>query len=48
MRNIDVGAKTFCGSPFEVIDPAKNGGKALLTQRHSESDFSQTSQVTGR
>ncbi|MFI5381108.1 MAG: hypothetical protein ACHRHE_17560 [Tepidisphaerales bacterium] len=31
MRNIEVGAKTFCGVPFEVIDPAKNGGKAVLT-----------------
>jgi len=31
MRNIEVGTKTFCGIPFEVIDPAKNGGKAVLT-----------------
>ncbi|HUT59401.1 MAG TPA: hypothetical protein VNA25_16250 [Phycisphaerae bacterium] len=31
LRNIEVGTKTFFGIPFEVIDPAKNGGKAVLT-----------------
>ena len=31
MRQIQVGAQLFCGIPFEVIDPAKNGGKAVLT-----------------
>jgi len=31
IRNIEVGTKTLFGIPFEVIDPAKNGGKAVLT-----------------
>ena len=31
MRNIEVGMKTFFGIPFEVIDPANSGGKAVLT-----------------
>ena len=31
MRNIEVGVRTFFGIPFDVIDPAKNGGKAVLT-----------------
>ena len=31
MRGIEVGMRTFFGIPFEVIDPAKNGGKAVLT-----------------
>ena len=31
MRGIEVGARTFFGIPFEVIDPAKNNGKAVLT-----------------
>jgi hypothetical protein len=31
MRGIEVGVRTFFGIPFEVIDPGKNGGKAVLT-----------------
>jgi len=31
MRGIEVGVREFFGIPFEVIDPAKNGGKAVLT-----------------
>ncbi len=31
MRGIVVGVRTFLGMPFEVIDPTKNAGKAVLT-----------------
>ncbi|MGD0093057.1 MAG: hypothetical protein ABSE73_24355 [Planctomycetota bacterium] len=31
MRGVEVGERTFFGIPFEMIDPAKNNGKAVLT-----------------
>jgi hypothetical protein len=31
MRGITVGVRNFLGIPFDVIDPAKNAGKAVLT-----------------
>jgi len=31
MRGIEVGVRTFFGISFDVIDPAKNNGKAVLT-----------------
>jgi len=33
MRGIEVGVREFLGIPFELIDPAKNGGRAVLTLR---------------
>ncbi len=31
MRQISVGTRQLLGIPFELIDPARNGGKAVLT-----------------
>lgn len=31
MRFVEVGTRELLGIPFELIDPAKNGGKAVLT-----------------
>ncbi len=31
MRNVQPGMTTLLGVPFDLIDPAKNGGKAVLT-----------------
>ena len=31
MRGMEVGVRTFFGVPFDVIDPSKNAGKAVLT-----------------
>jgi len=36
MRGIQVGVRSFFGIPFELIDPAKNDGKAVLTLKSAK------------
>jgi len=33
MRNMPLGAQTFLGIPFDIINPALNGGKGVLTMQ---------------